>query len=433
MNNIYIPHTVILPEDIHIERIPETSNIDNKDIDSQFDKHTLFYDIFYSRLKHKIYCIGPPLLNLRRHINIKSIFINNSSVNYKVYDLNCMFMLEINIHETFNQYEYHTINLVFNTFEHNTILQNSIIENTSYICIATLQKDNPIKWINEWCEWHHVVHDVNTIVLYDNGSSYLSDIYNKIGIYETCNIFVVKWNYAYGIKKLHQTYAQIGALNHLRLKWGHCFNWIISLDIDEYLYLNDCNTLRKYLLFKERKHITAVQICPINMPSIKTMYKTTCRSAYQYIYRSKTEALSRKENNTHKYIYQPKYIEFIGVHNVGMYQRNMSPYPGTLRYDNIARLVIKIFYRYLIYIIPYKRIILRYLNVHYEGYVLPEVPTRMCYYHYRGLNTEWREPSKYEYYNKSIHEIDLNVMNMAIKHGIKHNTSDNKDINNSGA
>ena len=414
MKNAYIPHSVTLPVDIKLERVPDNLNdISQYEIDTQFDKRTIYYDIFYSSLKDKIYFIGPPLLNLRKCLFIKYIYLDNMLVEYNIVDLNCIHFVELNIPSDFNNNIDHSIDVHFNIFKHSMTLCINPDPISSYLCLATLQKNNPVKWINEWCNWHHVVHHVNTIILYDNGCNKISEFIDRLEIPEACNILIVKWNYIYGIKKTLQTYAQIGALNHLRLKWGHCYKWIISLDVDEYLYLNNCVSLTNYLHIKEHKFVTAINICQIIMPAVKLNSHVAQRSAYQYVFRYRINTLTKKVRRTYKYIYQPSHVLFNGVHSIGMYQRNMSPYPFTLKYDNILRILLKIFNKYLIHVIPFSMYMLRKMRIPHDGSIYYENVTKMCYYHYLGLNTEWKRPTKYDVYNTSIHEPDLNVINIA--------------------
>ena len=47
------------------------------------------------------------------------------------------------------------------------------------LTLATVQKDNELQWLDDWCAWHHRVHGVGRFVIYDNGSADRDAVYMR--------------------------------------------------------------------------------------------------------------------------------------------------------------------------------------------------------------------------------------------------------------
>ena len=48
------------------------------------------------------------------------------------------------------------------------------------LTLATLQKDNDPRWLQDWCTWHHRVHGVGGVTRYDSGNEYGPEVHAEL-------------------------------------------------------------------------------------------------------------------------------------------------------------------------------------------------------------------------------------------------------------
>lgn len=128
------------------------------------------------------------------------------------------------------------------------INMNHYFENCNVL--MTLQKNNDLSWIKFWIEFHVLNLGVDAVVLYDNGSTKYnsSDLFSLLTSIDSLKFFViVEWDFPYGpgamkvdnteVSRWDSDYCQYGALMHARHFFVNSSNVLINLDVDE-LVLN---------------------------------------------------------------------------------------------------------------------------------------------------------------------------------------------------
>ena len=90
------------------------------------------------------------------------------------------------------------------------------------------------------------MHNVERIVLYDNGSTNRTELIENLKALEPeVKIIFVDWPFPYGILPYKAT--QEGSLNHCRIRFPIKHGYCINLDIDEYLVRSGEKNLLDYL------------------------------------------------------------------------------------------------------------------------------------------------------------------------------------------
>ena len=121
------------------------------------------------------------------------------------------------------------------------------------LTLSTVQKDNELQWLDDWCTWHHRVHGVGRFAFYDNGSADRDAVYDAVYAelarrVKGPELIVVAWDYPYGPALQHGLkFAHTVALNHCRLLFGPYADWCVNLDVDEYLFNTGSAPLASYL------------------------------------------------------------------------------------------------------------------------------------------------------------------------------------------
>jgi len=311
----YYPNPVYLPEGI--ERKPPANVGELAEHEKKsFDSKTLFYDIFFQ--SNRLICIGPPFLNIAPLLAIKykykgkntrAAWDKSGTIRFTI------IYIDIRPNNVPSELEF-----IFKNF---TTKVTVIRPNTTPLLskvdlsLVTMQKDSPLIWIKDFCIWHTRAAGVKRIVLYDNGSSYFSDLSKYLtelnGEFE---LVLVHWPFPYGFpgEKGDRTRctAQMGALNHFRSFFGNNTTWVISLDIDEFVYCEGSLPLTKFLalpkalgrpewLLKQRR-------CPTPFFASNQQHLDQIRFYHHQIRRKQYPTVYPK------YVCQPRLVKSMGAH-----------------------------------------------------------------------------------------------------------------------
>ena len=183
------------------------------------------------------------------------------------------------------------------------------------LTLSTLQKDNDVQWIRDWCVWHHRVHGVSRIVIYDNNSANVDDVRENLSRLAGPELVLVRWNFPYGpyspqSRKLPSPlhFAQTGALNHCRMVFGGCTDWCVNLDVDEYLYNGGDAPLLQHLRDRKYRNRSVVYLRFYTVPMTQDV---TPRRCFDSPLRSRALA-----GGPMKYICRPEKTEVNGIHRL---------------------------------------------------------------------------------------------------------------------
>ena len=269
---IYKPNSVVLPPNSNTKRIFPTknrlyefTNVDTRvdlhdgmpspyqynNLASNLDTRTVFFDVYIDWNTKILYGIGPRLFNLENELFPMEIFVNGKNTEFKIYQqMRLLFIKSKRLPGSLPKSVH--IELVFKSFAHSMRLdlqqcQQSIESCSSApITISTLQKNNDTQWVIDWILWHRRLHNVERIVLYDNGSTNRTELIEKLKALEPeVKIIFVDWPFPYGIFPNNLT--QDGSLNHCRIRFPIEHGYCINLDIDEYLVSSGENNFLDYL------------------------------------------------------------------------------------------------------------------------------------------------------------------------------------------
>ena len=322
MNNkisIYYPLAVSLPVDTEREFAQNLSHIERAPLAEedkmQYDKRTLFYDVFLSADKKILICVGPPFVNIGPPLAVKYKG-KNLKFTLPSSDLRNVNNKCVVIYVSLNNIQWHrtlSVTMEFADFQIDISCPPSAnpLDKKEYLMLMTMQKDNPLIWIKDWCRWYSRVHGVRRIILYDNGSSKeysIKDLSKELSGLDV-QILLIHWPFPFGpLSSSYNQFTQTGALNHCRLFFGIYNQWCINIDIDEYLYLSSPLSLYEYL--QHRAYLPVVYLNSYFALHKKTIKDQLIR-CFDFIYRY------RQLRNVHlKYIYQPEQILVNKVHRV---------------------------------------------------------------------------------------------------------------------
>lgn len=201
-----------------------------------FDWHNMWYDCIQLNDTQTI-LIGPPLYDA------KDWFINNAGfadrngnfLNYQFYDLDRVSYTLVMT----NQVDTDIVLLS----KDSQPVPIAVNHNDGYFnghkVMVTLQRDNPIEWIEQWMDYHYRVHGIDAFLIYDNSSKNYTpgDLDHKLSR-PYLKLKIVPWPYPYGPQgsdyaPWDSDYGQYCMLEHAKYRYLSNAALVLNNDIDE--------------------------------------------------------------------------------------------------------------------------------------------------------------------------------------------------------
>ncbi len=346
--------SIILPDSSKIKRLPRAPKRKRaKDFWDNFDANTLVYDVFWRDNGEQILLICPPPLNLRQ-IWEKAEFIAlpaKKTLKAKFYILRSTMTICLD-----NAPKGTTkIEINFNGEKYIAKVQKNLSDNfQNSRLMFTMSKNNPLIWIKEWARFHNIMHGVDSVIFFDNGST----IYETNEIEQTLadsgikNILVLSLPFKYGphdksviFYRFWANFLQISAISIMFRRFGARAYSILNCDIDELVTLQNENIFDKAKQSKDG----LVVLKGVWVESIKNgENEPPIHSDFNYILRD-----FRKNLNADKWIIDPN-REWL---------RDIKAHPGVHRIRNVDKKYAK------------------------------RAP-KAKFWHFKGINTNWKEIRK---------------------------------------
>ena len=250
----YTPQAVRVPAGARVERSFAGYEIGDE-IRARCDRTTVFCDVFRPANGNEVVCIGPPfldfgypravrLLGRRRRFVVEEMPWGPTRVSILrvigASDVDSAVDLDVDLQVDFP---------AFGIDVRVRLPGMPPPRRREPLTLATVQKDNELQWLEDWCVWHHRAHGVGRFVIYDNGSAERDAVYRELARrVKGPELIVVDWDYLYGPPvPIALNFAQTVALNHCRLFFGPYTDWCINLDVDEYLFNAGSGPLASHL------------------------------------------------------------------------------------------------------------------------------------------------------------------------------------------
>ena len=326
--HIYYPQSVFLPAGIQREiLVPSNDGKAGSPLTeegkAQYDYKTLFYDIFLVADRRTLICLGPPFVNIGPPLAVTYKGQNlKFTVTRREREWGLHYILCSVVYIALGTIRWRgslSLTMGFADFDIDISVAFSahkLIDRKEEILLTALQKDNPLIWIKDWCQWYGRVHGLRRIIIYDNGSSIeysLTDLRAELTMTDV-EVLLVHWPFPFGPKDSSSNqFTHIGQLNHARLFWGDRVRWCINLDIDEYLYVNPPWTLRDYQRRRSSHSIVYLDSYHAFIP------QEVERDRLPRFFDHTIRFLDMRRWSGKKYIYQPQRIRYNYIHNALSY------------------------------------------------------------------------------------------------------------------
>jgi hypothetical protein len=203
--------------------------------DDNFDWDNLWYDAIQIN-DNIIVLIGPPLYDTKNWLKTNAQFEdeNNNTLSFNFIELDrvCYTVLATNVVTN-------TVTLLTPNTITNIKINKSENEFKNKSVMVTLQKNNPIEWIQEFINYHHNVLGVEGFLIYDNNSTDYDIIKLEYSLKLTGAIIqVVNWPYPYGpqgsdFAPWDSDFGQYVMLEHAKLRYLGNAALVLNNDIDE--------------------------------------------------------------------------------------------------------------------------------------------------------------------------------------------------------
>ena len=207
---------------------------------SAFDDDTLFYDVFQSGAPGRIYAVGPPLKRAFRTFLKQSQFsLNGVPATYReISQSRRACMLEI----TADVADPAILSIINPHLSLNIAIGSSHLDRYfGRRTMFTLSRNNDLKWVRDWAQFHIETQGVDAILLFDNASDhYGADALLEVlaGVRGLVTYDVVPAPFQYGPvgngrDRTNARFLQFGVFEITRLRFLQHATGALNLDIDE--------------------------------------------------------------------------------------------------------------------------------------------------------------------------------------------------------
>ena len=207
--------------------------------DEAFDASTLFYDLILSRNKHgnNLIFIGPPFLNLFPFFyggRIGGQPLASTISNYYLRGL-CSDVWIPN-------WDIDAVDLEFDFGSYRLTPQSAATHlYRGRRVLYTHSRDNEVRWIVDWVQFHARNHGANAVLIYDNASTKYAgeDLERSLKeAFPNLEINVVHWPYKFGPQGFKggwwdSHFCQAGAFQDARFRFLDSASSVLNCDIDE--------------------------------------------------------------------------------------------------------------------------------------------------------------------------------------------------------
>ena len=320
----YTPSAVCVPTGVGVERSFAGFEIGDG-IRSLCDKATIFYDVFRSPNRNEVVCIGPPFLELGYP---RAVRLGGRRRRFVVeempWGLRRASILRVLGTSDAGPADSPNVDLEVDFPEFGIdvrVRPPGTARPHVALTLSTVQKDNELQWLDDWCTWHHRVHGVGRFVIYDNGSADRDDVYAELARrVKGPELVVVAWDYPFGPPMPHGLkFAKAAGLNHCRLFFGPYTDWCINLDVDEYLFNTGSESLAS--------HLGRVREPQVRLPSYIVPMAVDYRPGRCFDSPLRSASL---ESERGKYLYKVARTAFNEVHDLVPGKRWLSRFVRTV-------------------------------------------------------------------------------------------------------
>ena len=401
---VHIPSRVVLPESLNLERTyprqaPRKPRADgNKTVEREVsDTRTLIYDLFRSPDGRKLHAIGPDPRNLGGEMGAPTISVDGEKLSHRARVEGVMgrlnpktrlLFLEAKLPAHLASHDRPEVQIKWRNFAVTVAASPAPPPSPKpLMTLTTIQKNYPLQWIRDWAHYHHRVHGVERIVLYDNGSDDFDQLLEGLAeLDEGLQVDVVRWPYPFGLYDFR--YCQQGALNHCYLRFGGDTSYFLNFDLDEYLVNLTGAPLAQHLERSLRGRVTTLLATLHVVPNLPTA--PPAEGPPRALHFKHRERMPRWHSpHRTKTLFTPRNHTFIGNHD------NNPVMPRWLArlVDTRSRLAHHLARKRLAWL-PFRR--------------RRHVPLNELYFnHYKGLNTGWKiAQSRLERPDPAVHELD---------------------------
>ncbi|MCQ9368552.1 glycosyltransferase family 92 protein [Brevibacterium sp. 91QC2O2] len=221
---------------------PREPDLMEPDYLDKYDMSTVFYDVFPQGTD--LVTVGPPLENFASDIDFSAAHIAESPVQFVSTRLD---RTEVGAFAGAPVRPDRVLTLPgigdapLNEVDYLKLLAGSR-------ALITKSKNNRLEWIVDWAKYYVRVHDIDTVIVYDNGSDQYDcdQVLEALSTLNLAHVIVVNWPFRFGPQGRSapgknvlwdSDYCEYGIMEHARRRFLGSARMVINHDIDELLVM----------------------------------------------------------------------------------------------------------------------------------------------------------------------------------------------------
>jgi len=223
------------------------------DFEKNYDYETIWNDAVQVS-NNALLLVGPPLYQTAQwlHANCKFFDNNAQPLTWSYSDMDRVSVIRIETHDWMKEltlvtpYGKHQISVNYPT---NVFADKKVV--------VTINRDNPISWIQQWIDYNKTVHNIEGLLLYNNRSTiYSANHLENMLKRDDVMVKVVEYDVPYGVLgggdwewqgrkgtylPWDSDFGQYVMLEHAKWRYLHSARLVINADIDELLVVKNSN------------------------------------------------------------------------------------------------------------------------------------------------------------------------------------------------
>ncbi len=272
----------------------------------EYDVDTILYDVFLGPGNASLFAVGPPLLNLANPLSPIVMSLNGRDLQWRQ-DKSTSDYLTVLAADVASEIlkDQNTVRMRFgDVISFSCEIDCGDAVGFAGLVLATVQKNNRLRWISDWIRYYREVLKVDRVVIYDNASEYQDRLVDFL----PPDVIVVPWNFRYGpARSSANKYLQAGAFNHCRLRFGGQ-GYGMNLDIDELLVVEGG---RPDLLRRVDQYGVAY-FDAVAVPNIDPGMDDYSYGDFEWVWPQ--DVMLRG----YKYVYRVPCVKYVGVHRAAL-------------------------------------------------------------------------------------------------------------------
>ena len=296
----------------------------------EYDRHSVFHDVFLSPAGDAIEAVGPPLVNLAEDLlPLRAELDDGTRLRHRMRRLDRAARHRFELPVSHRDRDAVDLRLRFAYRLDVRVTARRVRLEPVALQFATLQKDNPAEWVLDWLRYV-AAQGAGRVLLYDNASADADALFARLADEAPLDVAFVDWPHPYGPTRSHRNrFCQATQNEHAHRRFGAA-RWTGHFDVDEYPVCRNAPDLVR-MLAAQPPRTGLVRLDSHWMPDVRDPAGRAAPDGIEPLHRVRDFEfrLRQPRGKAHKYFARAGAVRLVSTHNarprLGWFRRSPPP------------------------------------------------------------------------------------------------------------